>query len=76
MFSRTSGRQSKRWTMMFIVNQMLKVYHKIKKFHLTTGLTKTILMCKDKSIFPIAHKVTFYYYTGCKEIFEGKFTEG
>lgn len=55
---------------------MLKVYHKIKKFHLTTGLTKTILMCPDKNTFPIAHVVTFYYYTGCKEIFEGKFNNG
>jgi len=55
---------------------MLKVYHKIKKFHLTTGLTKTIFMCPDKNTFPIAHAVTFYYYTGCKEIFEGKFNDG
>jgi len=72
---RAPARQSKRWAMMFIVNQMLKVYHKIKKFHLTTGLTKTIFMCPDKSIFPIAHVVTFYYYTGCKEILEGKFSD-
>lgn len=72
---RAPARQSKRWTIMFIVNQMLKVYHKIKKFHLTTGLTKTIFMCPDKNTFPIAHAVTFYYYTGCKEIFEGKFND-
>lgn len=74
--SRTPARFSKRWTIMFIVNQMLKVYHKIKKFHLTTGLTKTIFMCPDKNLFPIAHVVTFYYYTGCKDIFEGKFNDG
>ncbi|VVC44905.1 Hypothetical protein CINCED_3A011140 [Cinara cedri] len=73
--TRAPARHSKRWTIMFIVNQMLKVYHKIKKFHLTTGLTKTILMCPDKNIFPVAHVVTFYYYTGCKEIFEGKFND-
>lgn len=76
LISRAPAHQSKRWTIMFIVNQMLKVYHKIKKFHLTTGLTKTILMCPDKNTFPIAHAVTFYYYTGCKEIFEGKFSDG
>ncbi|XP_025407482.1 PCI domain-containing protein 2 [Sipha flava] len=73
---RAPSRLSKRWTIMFIVNQMLKVYHKIKKFHLTTGLTKTIFMCPDKNMFPIAHVVTFYYYTGCKDIFEGKFNDG
>jgi len=33
-------------------------------------------MCPDKNTFPIAHIVTFYYYTGCKEIFEGKFNDG
>ncbi|XP_050531620.1 PCI domain-containing protein 2 [Daktulosphaira vitifoliae] len=70
---RAPSHLSKRWAMMFIVNQMLQVYHKIKKFHLTTGLTKTIFMCPDKTIFPVAHAVTFYYFTGCKEIFEGKF---
>ncbi|XP_050429892.1 PCI domain-containing protein 2 [Adelges cooleyi] len=72
---RAPSRLTKRWTIMFIVNQMLQVYHKIKKFHLTTGLTKTIFMCPDKNIFPVAHFVTFYYFTGCKEIFEGKFND-
>lgn len=64
---------SKKWGMMFLSNQLFKIYFKINKLHLCKPLIRAIDSSNLKNDFSRAQIVTYKYYTGRKAMFDSDF---
>ncbi|XP_030837587.1 PCI domain-containing protein 2 isoform X2 [Strongylocentrotus purpuratus] len=71
---RASLDDTKRWGMLYLVNQLFKVYFKINKLPLCKPLIRAIEGSSLKDRFSISQLVTYKYYVGRKEMFESDFT--
>ena len=62
--------------MLYLVNQLLKIYFRINKLHLCKALIRAIDASQFKEHFSLSQKVTYKYYVGRKFIFESDFKSG
>ena len=71
--NRTSENQSKKWGILFIVNQLFKIYFMINKLHLLKPLLRAVETNTLKDRFPLSQRVTYNFFRGRKELFENHF---
>lgn len=71
--NRSSQEDSKRWGMLYLVNQLFKIYFKINKLHLCKPLIRAIDSSNLKDLFKISQLVTYKYYVGQKAMFDSDF---
>ncbi|KAF5902619.1 PCI domain-containing protein 2, partial [Clarias magur] len=64
---------SKKWGMLFLVNQLFKIYFKINKLHLCKPLIRAIDSSNLKEDYSTAQRVTYKYYVGRKAMFDSDF---
>lgn len=64
---------SKKWGMLFLINQLFKIYFKINKLHLCKPLIRAIDSSNLKDDYSMAQRVTFKYYVGRKAMFDSNF---
>ncbi|CAG0919718.1 unnamed protein product [Notodromas monacha] len=70
---RTAEAESKRWGMLGLVNQMLRIYAKGGHLELYRPLMRAIDSITMKDKFPVAQMVTYKYLVGQKHVFDGEF---
>ncbi|XP_059823732.1 PCI domain-containing protein 2 isoform X3 [Hypanus sabinus] len=66
---------SKKWGMLFLVNQLFKIYFKINKLHLCKPLIRAIDSSNLKDEYSMAQRVTYKYYVGRKAMFDSDFKQ-
>uniref|UniRef100_A0AAY4EWX5 PCI domain-containing protein 2 n=1 Tax=Denticeps clupeoides TaxID=299321 RepID=A0AAY4EWX5_9TELE len=66
---------SKKWGMLFLINQLFKIYFKINKLHLCKPLIRAIDSSNLKDEYSMAQRVTYKYYVGCKAMFDSDFQQ-
>ncbi|NP_001089237.1 PCI domain-containing protein 2 [Xenopus laevis] len=71
--TRAAFEDSKKWGMLFLVNQLFKIYFKISKLHLCKPLIRAIDSSNFKEEYTMAQRVTFKYYVGRKSMFDSDF---
>uniref|UniRef100_A0A6I8RNS2 PCI domain-containing protein 2 n=1 Tax=Xenopus tropicalis TaxID=8364 RepID=A0A6I8RNS2_XENTR len=71
--TRASFEDSKKWGMLFLVNQLFKIYFKISKLHLCKPLIRAIDSSNFKEEYTMAQRVTYKYYVGRKSMFDSDF---
>ncbi|CAL8288258.1 unnamed protein product [Lota lota] len=64
---------SKKWGMLFLINQLFKIYFKINKLHLCKPLIRAIDSSNLKNDYSMAQRVTYKYYVGRKAMFDSDF---
>ncbi|NP_001007382.1 PCI domain-containing protein 2 [Danio rerio] len=64
---------SKKWGMLFLINQLFKIYFKINKLHLCKPLIRAIDSSNLKDEYTMAQRVTYKYYVGRKAMFDSDF---
>nr|XP_045370706.1 PCI domain-containing protein 2 isoform X2 [Camelus bactrianus] len=74
--SRAGIEDSKKWGMLFLVNQLFKIYFKINKLHLCKPLIRAIDSSNLKDGYSTAQRVTYRYYVGRKAMFDSDFKQG
>ncbi|KAG8137537.1 hypothetical protein E2320_004771 [Naja naja] len=73
--TRASIEDSKKWGMLFLVNQLFKIYFKINKLHLCKPLIRAIDSSNLKDEYSMAQRVTYRYYVGRKAMFDSDFKQ-
>ncbi|XP_020820813.1 PCI domain-containing protein 2 isoform X4 [Phascolarctos cinereus] len=73
--SRAGIDDSKKWGMLFLVNQLFKIYFKINKLHLCKPLIRAIDSSNLKDDYSTAQRVTYKYYVGRKAMFDSDFKQ-
>ncbi|XP_070539019.1 PCI domain-containing protein 2-like [Ptychodera flava] len=71
--TRAAVEDSKKWGMLYLINQLFKIYFKINKLHLCKPLIRAIDSSNLKDQFPISQRVTYKYYVGRKAMFDSDF---
>ncbi|KAM9319321.1 PCI domain-containing protein 2 isoform 4-T4 [Gastrophryne carolinensis] len=71
--TRASFDDSKKWGMLFLVNQLFKIYFKISKLHLCKPLIRAIDSSNFKDEYAMSQRVTYKYYVGRKAMFDSDF---
>ncbi|GAA6089768.1 PCI domain-containing protein 2 [Tachysurus ichikawai] len=71
--NRAGIEDSKKWGMLFLVNQLFKIYFKINKLHLCKPLIRAIDSSNLKDDYSMAQRVTYKYYVGRKAMFDSDF---
>lgn len=66
---------SKKWGMLFLVNQLFKIYFRIGKLHLCKPLIRAIESSSIKDDFSLAQRVSYKYYVGRKAMFDSDFSK-
>ncbi|XP_039249809.1 PCI domain-containing protein 2-like isoform X1 [Styela clava] len=70
---RSSIEVSKKWGMLFLVNQLFKIYFRIGKLHLCKPLIRAIESNNIKERFTLAQRVTYKFYVGRKAMFDSDY---
>ncbi|CAH2223462.1 PCI domain-containing 2 [Pelobates cultripes] len=71
--TRAAFDDSKKWGMLFLVNQLFKIYFKINKLHLCKPLIRAIDSSNFRDEYTMAQRVTYKYYVGRKAMFDSDF---
>ncbi|XP_015585026.1 PCI domain-containing protein 2 [Cephus cinctus] len=71
--NRSSEDDTKRWGMLALVNQLLKVYFRINKLHLCKPLIRAIESSALKDQFSLAQQITYKFFVGRKAMFDGDY---
>ncbi|CAD6203489.1 GSCOCG00009788001-RA-CDS [Cotesia congregata] len=71
--NRSSEEDTKRWGMLALVNQLLKVYFRINKLHLCKPLIRAIDSSIYKDHFPLAQRVTYKFFVGRNAMFDSNY---
>ncbi|KAK0167818.1 hypothetical protein PV327_001677 [Microctonus hyperodae] len=71
--NRSSEDDTKRWGMLALVNQLLKVYFRINKLHLCRPLIRAIDSSAYKDHFPLAQRITYKFFVGRKSMFDSDY---
>uniref|UniRef100_H3A2W0 PCI domain-containing protein 2 n=1 Tax=Latimeria chalumnae TaxID=7897 RepID=H3A2W0_LATCH len=74
--SRAGIEDSKKWGMLFLINQLFKIYFKINKLHLCKPLIRAIDSSNLKDDYSMAQRITYKYYVGRKAMFDSDFKQG
>ncbi|XP_039278916.1 PCI domain-containing protein 2 [Nilaparvata lugens] len=72
--NRASDRNTKKWGMLALVNQLFKVYFRINKLHLMKPLIRAIESSPLKHRYLISQQITYRYYVGRKALFDSDYT--
>ena len=75
-YRRASEDCSKRWGLLYLVNQFLKIYFKINKLNLCKPMIRAIESLQFKDKYPLSQLTTYKYYTGRKAMFDSEFKAG
>lgn len=59
--------------MLYLVNQLFKVYFRINKLHLCKPLTRAIENSALKDSFPLAQQITYKYFVGRQAMFDSDY---
>lgn len=73
--TRVALENSKRLGMIFIINQLFKIYFRINKLHLCKPLIRALDTANVFDYCNLAQKVTYNYYLGIKTLFDLKIAE-
>ncbi|GAB1292995.1 PCI domain-containing protein 2 [Apodemus speciosus] len=73
--TRAGIEDSKKWGMLFLVNQLFKIYFKINKLHLCKPLIRAIDSSNLKDDYSTAQRITYKYYVGRKAMFDSDFKQ-
>ncbi|XP_066603911.1 PCI domain-containing protein 2 [Prorops nasuta] len=71
--NRSSEEDTKRWGMLALVNQLLKVYFRINKLHLCKPLIRAIESSPYKDQFALAQQITYKFFVGRKAMFDSDY---
>ncbi|CAG9559760.1 unnamed protein product [Danaus chrysippus] len=71
--NRTSDEDTKRHGMLYLANQLLKVYFRINKLHLCKPLIRAIDSSSLWYQFPLAQQITYRYFVGRKAMFDSEY---
>lgn len=71
--NRTSEEDTKRHGMLYLANQLLKVYFRINKLHLCKPLIRAIDSSSLWYQFPLAQQITYRYFVGRKAMFDSEY---
>jgi len=71
--NRSSEEDTKRWGMLYLVNQLFKIYFRINKLHLCKPLIRAIDASQFRDQFSLSQQVTYRYYVGRKAMFDSDF---
>ena len=71
--NRAAMEDSKKWGMLYLINQLFKIYFKINKLHLCKPLIRAFDALPIKDQFGVAQLVTYKYYVGKKFMFDNDF---
>ncbi|XP_048508184.1 PCI domain-containing protein 2 isoform X2 [Athalia rosae] len=71
--NRSSEDDTKRWGMLALVNQLLKVYFRINKLHLCRPLIRAIESSAFKDQFALAQQITYKFFVGRKAMFDSNY---
>ena len=71
--TRAGEEYTKRWGLMYLVNQFFKIYFKINKLNLCKPMIRAIESLSFKDQYPLSQLVTYKYYTGRKSMYESDF---
>ncbi|XP_012281294.1 PCI domain-containing protein 2 isoform X1 [Orussus abietinus] len=71
--NRSSEDDTKRWGMLVLVNQLLKVYFRINKLHLCKPLIRAIDSSAYKDHFALAQQITYKFFVGRKAMFDSDY---
>ncbi|EGI69602.1 PCI domain-containing protein 2, partial [Acromyrmex echinatior] len=71
--SRSSEEDTKRWGMLALINQLLKVYFRINKLHLCKPLIRAIESSPYKDHFALAQQITYKFFVGRKAMFDSDY---
>ena len=74
--NRSSEEDTKRWGMLALVNQLLKVYFRINKLHLCRPLIRAIESSAYKDHFALAQQVTYKFFIGRTAMFDSDYKTG
>ncbi|XP_023940759.1 PCI domain-containing protein 2 homolog [Bicyclus anynana] len=72
--NRTSDEDTKRLGMLYLVNQLLKVYFRINALHLCKPLIRAIDSSPLWHQFPLAQQITYRYFVGRKAMFDSDYS--
>lgn len=73
---RASDNETKRWGLLYLVNQFFKIYFKINKLNLCKPMIRAIESLAFKDQYPLSQLITYKYYTGRKAMFDSDFKGG
>lgn len=71
--NRSSEEETKRWGMLALINQLLKVYFRINKLHLCKPLIRAIESSPYKDHFALAQQITYKFFVGRKAMFDSDY---
>lgn len=71
--TRTTEDCTKRWGLLYLVNQFFKIYFKINKLNLCKPMVRAIEALSFKDRFSLSQLITYKYYTGRKDMFDSDF---
>ncbi|XP_026829337.1 PCI domain-containing protein 2 [Ooceraea biroi] len=71
--SRSSEEDTKRWGMLALINQLLKIYFRINKLHLCRPLIRAIESSPYKDHFALAQQITYKFFVGRKAMFDSDY---
>ncbi|XP_012137754.1 PCI domain-containing protein 2 isoform X3 [Megachile rotundata] len=71
--NRSSEDDTKRWGMLALVNQLLKIYFRINKLHLCRPLIRAIESSPYKAHFALAQQITYKFFVGRKAMFDSDY---
>merc|ERR1719431_1112921 len=72
--TRAKTDDTKRWGMLFVVNQLFKTYFAVGKLHLLRPLIRAIDSCDIKDEFSLSQRVTYQYYVGRKALLDSEYS--
>lgn len=70
---RSSEDDTKRWGMLALVNQLLKIYFRINKLHLCRPLIRAMDSSVYKDHFPLGQRLTYKFFVGRKAMFDSDY---
>ena len=62
--------------MLYLVNQLFKIYFRINKLHLCKPLIRAIDASQFRDQFSLSQQITYRYYVGRKAMFDSDFKSG
>jgi len=71
--TRAGENETKRWGLLYLVNQFFKIYFKINKLNLCKPMIRAVEALSFKDQYPISQLVTYKYYTGRKAMFDSDY---
>jgi len=71
--TRAGENETKRWGLLYLVNQFFKIYFKINKLNLCKPMIRAIESLAFKDQYPLSQLITYKYYTGRKAMFDSDF---